>query len=413
MAKSKLRLDTRRALKDGTYPIQIAVGFGTNLYLSTGVLLRPEEWDAAAQLCVGKNARKVNSTLSTMLLQVSNRILDLREKGKFSKYTPAQLRQMLSNLDLDAPTVGVPTLGEMFDKVVATKADNTAVLFRQTLKKIEAFCGDAYAVRFDDITKMWLTSFEKSMKTLSVNSRGSHLRNLRNVINYAVDEGITNNYPFRNYRIAKEETAMRVLPIEKMRQLLTLPLSKADSEYRDIFLLTFYLIGINVVDLAGLTSANVVDGRIEYRRAKTGKFYSILIEPEAAAILEKYKGKKHLLACFDRYDSYKTYMQHLNTALRKIGPQHKEKGRPVYTDNHLPVMDPLEPVITSYWSRYSWATYAADLEIPKDTISEALGHKYGSAITGVYIKFSRDKIDAANRKVIDYLHEISRAQPHG
>lgn len=409
MAKSNLRLDTRRALKDGTYPVQVAVGFGTNLYLSTGVFLPADEWDATTKRCVGKNARKVNRTLETMLLQVSNRILELREKGKFTQYTTTQLRQMLSNLDLDAPTVGVPSLGEMFDKVIATKTDNTAVLFRQTLLKVNAYCGDSYMVRFETITKMWLTGFENSMKTLSVNSRGAHLRNLRNVINYAVDEGITQNYPFRNYRIPKEETAMRVLPIEKMRQLLTLPLSKVDSEYRDVFLLTFYLIGINLVDLAGLTEANIVDGRVEYRRAKTGKFYSIRLEPEAAAIIEKHKGKKHLLSCFDRYDNYKTYMQHLNTSLRKMGPQKTTKdGKPIYTDNHLPVMDALEETITTYWSRYSWATYAADLEIPKDTISEALGHKYGSAITGVYIKFSRDKIDAANRKVIDYLLGIQK-----
>lgn len=39
MAKSKLRLDTRRKLKDGTYPVQIAVDYGTNLYLATGVFL--------------------------------------------------------------------------------------------------------------------------------------------------------------------------------------------------------------------------------------------------------------------------------------------------------------------------------------------------------------------------------------
>lgn len=31
MAKSNLRLDTRRALKDGTYPVQICVGYGTNI----------------------------------------------------------------------------------------------------------------------------------------------------------------------------------------------------------------------------------------------------------------------------------------------------------------------------------------------------------------------------------------------
>ena len=87
-----------------------------------------------------------------------------------------------------------------------------------------------------------------------------------------------------------------------------------------------------------------------------------------------------------------------------MGPvQMDNEGKPMYTKNHLPIMQPIEPEITPYYARYSWATYAAELEIPKDTISEALGHKYGSPITGVYIKFSRDKIDVANRRVIDYL----------
>ncbi len=47
--------------------------------------------------------------------------------------------------------------------------------------------------------------------------------------------------------------------------------------------------------------------------------------------------------------------------------------------------------------------FTVDLDIPKDIISEALGHKHGSTVTGVYIKYSLDKVDAANRKVIDYF----------
>ena len=46
MAKSTLRLDTRRPLNDGTYPVQVKVGYGTNLYLSTGIYLAKEDWDA-------------------------------------------------------------------------------------------------------------------------------------------------------------------------------------------------------------------------------------------------------------------------------------------------------------------------------------------------------------------------------
>lgn len=402
MAKSKLRLDTRRALKDGTYPVQIAVGYGSNIYLATGIFLSADDWDAVACKATGKSAKRINSVLDTLLTRVANRILELRENGRWGNLTGPQLREMLTDLDLDAPTVGVPTLGSLFETIIATKAGGTATLFGQTLKKLSAYC-NPHEIRFEKITKLWIDGFYNSLQGLSVNSRGMHLRNLRNVINYALDEGITQNYPFRNYRIPFEETAMRVLPVEKMRQLLRLQLSAYDTEYRDIFLLTFYLIGINMVDLAGLTKDNIVDGRIEYRRAKTGKFYSIKIEPEAQAILDRYKGKKHLLAPFDNYDNYKDYTAHLNAALRKIGPVKVVGGKPQYHKNHLPIMQPLEPAITSYWARYSWATYAADLDIPKDTISEALGHKYGSNITGVYIKFSRDKIDAANRKVIDYL----------
>lgn len=404
MAKSKLRLDTRRALKDGTYPVQICVGYGTNLYIATGIFLHADEWDTATCLCVGKSARKINNVLSALLLQVANRILELRQTGMWQKLTVPQIREMLENLDLSAPTVGVPTLGSMFDKVISTKKGATGTLFAQTLKKVNEFCTDAHAVRFESITKMWITDFYNSMGTLQVNSRAMHLRNLRNVINYAVDEGITTNYPFRNYKIPHEETAMRVLPVEKFRQLLNLKLDKTNAEYRDVFVLLFYLIGINMVDLGNLTDANIVNGRLEYKRAKTGKFYSIKIEVEAWEIINRYRGKKHLLACFDRYNSYKEYAAHFNDALRKIGvPDTDENGKPKYTANHLPVMVPLEKTITSYWARYSWATYAADLDVPKDTISECLGHKYGSNITGVYIKFSRDKIDAANRKVIDYL----------
>ena len=64
-----------------------------------------------------------------------------------------------------------------------------------------------------------------------------------------------------------------------------------------------------------------------------------------------------------------------------------------------------EKGLTWYYARYSWANYAVDLDIPKDIISEALGHKHGSTVTGIYIKYSLDKVDKANRRVIDYLNE--------
>ena len=90
---------------------------------------------------------------------------------------------------------------------------------------------------------------------------------------------------------------------------------------------------------------------------------------------------------FDKYEDFKPWQGTCNNALSRL----EIDG------------DRLQRGLTLYWARYSWATYAAELDVPKDTISEALGHSYGSNITGVYIQFKREKIDVANRRVIDYV----------
>ena len=121
-------------------------------------------------------------------------------------------------------------------------------------------------------------------------------------------------------RVNEASGKMVLAPIEKMRQLLDLPLQGLYPEYRDLFMLTFYLIGINTVDLADCTLDSIVNGRLEYRRHKTNKLYSIKIEPEAMEIINRYKGKKHLIRCFDRYKDYKALQGSVNNALAKIGP---------------------------------------------------------------------------------------------
>lgn len=66
------------------------------------------------------------------------------------------------------------------------------------------------------------------------------------------------------------------------------------------------------------------------------------------------------------------------------------------------IRESLFPDISSYWSRHTWATIAAELDIPKETIAAALGHSIGNPTTSIYIKFNQKKVDEANRRVIDY-----------
>ena len=404
MAKTTLRLDARRQLKDGTYPIQIVVGHGTDIYLKTGVYATKEEWNALTLQYIGKGAKRVNSALVAMASVVSNRIMELKEMGLWTKLNRAQIKEMLTDLDLQKPTIDVPTLADVFVLMCDGKAERTKYITKSASLKIKAFGYEPNKLHFEQITRVWLEDFYNSMSGLSINTKAAYMKAIKRAFNYALDHAITTNNPFRHYRIKEEQTQMRDLPIDKMRQLMQLELPGLYPEYRDLFMLTFYLIGINTVDLADCTNDSIVNGRLEYRRHKTNKLYSIKIEPEAMEIINRYRGKKHLIRCFDRYKDYKALQGSVNNALSKMGPALLDNnGNFVMTGNHRKEMQPLQNGLSLYWARYSWATYAADLDIPKDTISEALGHSHGAKVTGVYIKYNRDKVDAANRRVIDYV----------
>ena len=54
-------------------------------------------------------------------------------------------------------------------------------------------------------------------------------------------------------------------------------------------MLMFYMRGINAVDIFALKKSNIRAGRINYIRSKTGKAYSVKIEPEMQVILNRYK----------------------------------------------------------------------------------------------------------------------------
>lgn len=379
MGKSALRLDTRRALKDGTYPVQVKVGYGTNLYLSTGIYLSSSDWNAQLQVCIGPGARKINNILGMLLLKINNRIVELMERGIFSTLTSAQLRQMLTDFTLNAPTVNVPSLGDYFDKVMELKSGNTRKSYDQTRKRLSEYCGDLYKVKFSDLDYGFWEGWQKRLGTYKRNTVSRRLKDLKAVIRYAYENGVDVNPAYLKIDCsAEDDTPLRSLPVEDMRSLMGMELKGREAIYRDAFVLSFLLVGINPADLKKLTKDSVVNGRLQYKRSKTGKNYSIKIEPEAQAIIDRYPGRTHLL---NYAEKYKCFEQNCNNFLSSV-----YKG------------------VTLYWARYSWANYAVDLDIPKDTISESLGHRHGAHITGIYIRYSTDKIDAANRAVIDYVY---------
>ena len=394
MAKCYLKLDTRRALKDGTYPVKIVVtGNSKELRIDTGVSVKEDGWNPTTRNAAN---RRTASLLSTLLTRTESTVLDLRERGVFDKLTTAQLRKALTAEGHASPQRTFLEVCEQFLHLKTGK--RTREIYEATMKKVTAFDPE---VTMEGITPNWLREFSVFLGG-SVNGRAIHLRNIRAVCNYALDEELTQNYPFRKFKIPREETRKRSLPVDDLRALMALDdLTPQEEEYRDMFLLIFYLVGINIADLAALTHDSLVDGRIEYRRAKTGRLYSIKVEPEAQAIIDKYQGEQHLLSPFDRYSSYRDYNHRLNDALKKLGPVNGKHRNGVLT------REPINPELSTYWARHSWATIAASLDIPNETIAAALGHSYGNRVTAIYINFDEKKIDAANRSVLNLINKKS------
>lgn len=395
MAVISFYLDTRRAKKDGTFPVKLYVNHHKKFYVKTTFSAAEENWEGCQFSKYEPNYKAKNMAIRALLNRAEEVIFGLEREGRLKSISDEKLKTLIEDAVMERETTG-KTLLACFDEFISTKTkQNTIDTYTGTKAKIEAYAGD---LSFESINRKWLTDFDNYLarEGLKTNSRSIHLRNLRAVFNYAIDEEVTTNYPFRKFSIPKEETRKRSLSVEQLRLLRDYPCEEYQRKYRDMFLLMFYLIGINAVDL--FSARSLRDGRLEYRRAKTNKLYSIKVEPEAMELIERYKGKNFLLDVAERHRNYKDFLHQMGDGLKRIGTSERvgRGGKKLVT--------PLFPDLSSYWARHTWATLAAELDIPKETISAALGHEIGSPTTSIYIRFDQRKVDEANRRVIDYVN---------
>lgn len=343
---------------------------------------------------------------AAMLGKVQLLIDSLALAGKLSSTTPEELKNQAKNaLGLKIRASAGDSL-ELAIIAYAKRANapRTAEIYQATASKLRKFLNGGF-VSVNDVDLGFIESFDKWMKEdgLKVNTRALHLRNVRAVFNDLNRRGITANYPFRVFSIRKEETRHLTLSIDEIRALRDYRITDPQKRmYRDLFLLDFYLIGINSVDLYEARPEQLVNGRLEYRRAKTGRLYSIKLEPEALEIIERYRGKEYLLKVLEIYKTRHDFNRRLCEGLATIGTGSRQGKH----GSHAPL---LPKGTTLYTARRSWATIAFnDCGISKDAISLALGHSFGVSVTDVYITFSNRIVDEANRAVLDYLKGVKQ-----
>ena len=384
---------------------------GQTAMLSLDIKLLPEQWDGSAVID-HPDARILNSVIKMKVGAIERTLLEKSAIGALAGKSAKDIVSLLAEaLDPDQfesrqamarkKELSINGLEARFNLFINLKSNKgTKQLYTDTLNKIDAFCknsgSELGSLSLDDVNSSWLRAFEQfCMKTERQNTASRHLRDIRAVFNAAIDDGITANYPFRKFKLRYEETKDKSFTAEEIRSFINYHSTIAgEQEAIDIFTLMFCLIGINSVDLAYCEPA--VRGRIAYKRRKTGKQYSIRIEPEAEEIIKNYKGKTHLLNLIERVPNHETYFRRLDKNLKKAGKMPIPGMRSVG--------EPLLPGVSSGSARTSWATIAEEeLNIPREVIAAALGH-HTIDVTTTYLRTEwRNKVDEANRMVLDWV----------
>ena len=301
---TKFYLD-RRASANGPAPIKISISSkGRTVYLPTNVSVLPTEWNARTEKVVTHPQKaQLNTVLMQRKLDVDTALYDLQTSGKLHGLTANEIKERVLAMLYPAPKTA--TFSQYLGARIArqTKA-GTRDLYGYTERKIRAFAGERFEkLRFEDMDLCWLERFDTWMCDNGMpkkNARNVYLRNIRAVFNDAIDDGATECYPFRKFKIRPEPTKSRAMTLAQIRAVFESENGRG-QHYIDMFRLLFCLGGLSFCDLIALKKSDVVNGRIEFHRQKTGQFVSIGIQPEAQELLDKYAGQERLIYLPEHY----------------------------------------------------------------------------------------------------------------
>lgn len=242
-------------------------------------------------------------------------------------------------------------------------------------------------------------------KGLSDSGLHNHMRDLRTLFNAArdrfndEDRGLIRikHYPFKKHKVIDAPmTAKRALSIEQIimiREFKCTPGSRAELA-KEIFLLSFYICGMNAKDIYALSLSAIVKNRVNYNRSKTRKrrkdsaFISIYLIPEASPILFKYINRLR-----ERYAESSNLNKALNKGLKEIGEA-------------LGI-----PSLTMYCARHSFGSIARnECRFSKDDVAFSLNHiDHTTRTTDIYIKPDWRIIDDVQLRVVSLL-KLSRGK---
>lgn len=357
MDKIKYRLVYNRKKqlnKQGTALVQVeALLNQRKVYFRTNLYLKPEHWNSRnAQVDNHPQAHDLNSMLFEFVLHLQAIELSLWKRG-----IPVTLSLLKDAIKKDKP---VNVTFPVFAKIYVQESDRKRSTKENLMTTITVLQEFRPGLDFKDITYTFLKEFEVHLKEKgnSVNTIAKHLRQLRTLVNEAINQGYipSDAYPFRKYKIKQEKGRKEFLTPDELKRLENLDVDKKLRHVLDAFLFCCYT-GLRYSDFCQLTPENII--RVNGKRWLY--FKSVKTDVEIRLPLHLlFEGKA--LAVLERYD--------IVTDFAKIGPNSE-------ANKYLAQLSALARIrkhITYHTARHTCATLLVHQGVPITTVQKLLGH---------------------------------------
>ncbi len=390
MTTLKTAVVPAKQLKSGKHKIRIAVGHKKQTrYLVTRFVIDDLSQFRDGQVVNDLEAPAINSKLRNLL----NEYQDALDKINTDAYTCGQIVEYLSRFKRTSSTFN-SVAKEMISEMKEEGRKGTAGLYELTLRYFnECTYGK---IMLDMIVPKTIKDFDLFLnkeKGLNAATRGIHMAHVKAIINSAIRDKIVSyeTHPFEYYVKPAPEVRELDISVEEFKKI-------RDSDFpekslrvaRDVFLLSYYLGGINLIDLMNINFKNATT--IEYIREKSKntkrgeKKISLSIPPEAQPIIKTWIGRNGKLN-FGYKFSYGNFRNYVTKELQRLADRLELNKHVVY-----------------YSARKSLVQHGFELGIPLEVLEYCIGQsvKKNRPIFN-YVKIMRKHADEAIRKILDSL----------
>jgi len=378
-----------KVLVDGTHKIRVAVSHNSQTrYIPTRFTV-PKPSNLKNGVVTGvPNAAYINQQLRTILNKFYVFFDDLEDR---EYYTCSQLVKLFTNkLEKGSIRTAEEIASEMLRIKRHNWAEDTIRMHKRHSESFLEYAGKGFMLSTLDSHMVFGYRDFLRKRGYSDTTVSMHMNTLRRLVYFALNHGYAKFEvpPFFDYKEPLPIVRDIALSLDQLRQLRDLTdLSKWEECARDIFMLSFYMCGMNIGDIIAqdLTKDFVKFIRIKTKsRRNPNEQTEFSIQPEARAILDKYLNEDGQLQFYGR--TSKKSIQHitddnLNNLASKIGAD-----RLIY-----------------YSARKTFAQLANEFMIKDSIIEYCLGDAVSNPRKAIsfYIRTNRRMADKAIRKIFD------------